>query len=1278
MQRTTITLALLGLLAVLQAPGADGVRIAILAGEGERAPKVGVVDRLMAELSKRPEVVILEREAIGKILAEQKLSLSGLADRTQAVRTGLLLSADLLLAVERIGQEQDKARQYRVKVIEAQTGLTVGDRFFDGPAVEQKPEPMAAVMDRCLEWLRTPAGRRRYVAVVGYSAEQRQTSLTDLPVALTALVESRIAQATNVLVVDREYLRRLQDEQELTGVERQLALSSYLIEGLIRPSATNAAAIEVQTRIQSLQGTAEEPVLQALGSVSNVLVLAHDAAGAILRRIGADPLSSAPLPPAREAARLAGHAQMLQRYGETARALPPLESAFVLDPKPGTAILLAGTIKLVVAERAGVPYVIDNGGLAYKSKDLETLTALPETEKQALFSSLVRVMRLCQVNLDQCIADPSGKAVPGLPGVHYPAHILRMLWERLRSDDPETSLLYRELMQQKEACHRREVEYVRKLWPRFRYGSNRIRGSTGYYLLYIPDEAYDIGCRAVDTAEYAMLMKQLMDPWLEMPGYTSPYVLGRLLSSIEILGKHVRSEADMQEMLAWCDWVSRQPSLLFEFAALYYKTLVFRAAYWARVNKSIDLPLWAAVFREMLDLYPAILARYGYVNGINTLMEQALYPSGRVTLPVLLDLIDKEAVQILGRKFFDAVLALPDPYSFAQFFNANGEKDSHIASSLLRRLSEDDQRRVIEAALARLPPPHLARYRDEKVQVVVDAAREALESRLAELSTGRPTSPPEISPYWKAYEIVPVVLGTPPQRGEQLRLCKRVGDRLALVWAKEQDITSPRYAELAKEQRVASLTLRVEVCSLDGKPIGSFPLFVQSEGTKRNEAVEPSDVTLEDERVFVAAGAAGLLVFSPTDVRVHRVAEGLPRVPLATVEAIGGKVVMGFDADYLGAFDPSLGIFEEIAYSRSLLKRNPLDGCQQRFSVYAMAADPERECVWLATRQPHGVWRLSMQDNRIDSVGGNQLQTLNMDDGMLLGAWHSGLTSYNPATKQWTNIRLYPKYDSLLHPCHVPLGDDVISAGLAVGGTMTSGNFSIKKDARNGLYLHKSVVQETFHHPMGSGGNQAQIGFLIKISDRTALAGTYYGPFWRLTRPEGATPEEEAIVRRRQEHNAFVAAQTNHVPVRSIAASSTAGADYAVANLCDGLDDTCWAAATNETLGAWFEIELERPARLSSLRLVNGWIAKGRWPRLYLYNHRVRRFAVTTDTRERILLDVEDHNDPQFMRTTFSKPVRRLRFTVAEIHESEVIDFEDPPWLNLSEIKFYESREAPQ
>lgn len=1229
-------IVLLALLASLRAMGADAVRIAILAGEGARAPKVGVVDRLMAELSKRPEVVILEREAIGKILAEQKLSLAGLTDHPHAVRLGMLLGADALLAVERLGQEQDKARQYRVKVIEAQTGLTAGDRFFDGPAVEKNPEIMAADVDRSLAWLRTPAGRRRYVAVLGYAAEQRGESLTDLPVALGALVESRIAQATNVLVVDREYLRRLQDEQELTGVVRQLALSSYLIEGLIRPSATNATRVNVQTRVHPLQGTAALPVLQSQGSVSNVSAMAHDVVGAILRQIDADPLPADTRPAAQEAARLSIHAQTLQRYGETARSLPLLESAYVLDPKPGTALLLAETIKAQAVQRAG------------------TTNALAEAEKQELLTSFLRAMRLWQVEMDQRIADSRGKTVPFLPATAASAvHVLGPLWPRLRSEDPETRRLFRELREQKDACRQREVAYVRELWPRFRYGKNKIPGSTGYYSSYVWHEVGEVREMSEEASEYVAQMKQLMTPWLEMPGYTSPYLLGMLLQRpAGTIPGRLRSPGDVTEMLAWADWVSSRPSLYFQMAGLYYKVLIYGnkdnadkdRVHMARAQS-------AAAVRELIDLYPDFLARYGNDFFGDAMLSDALgsdYQRYRRS---------EEEWKALYPKKLDAIVTRLDRRSFAGWLNENWRREKYG----MKRLGEDFERSWLEAAAARLPPPHLARYRSEIVQAAIDSACKEIETRRFELSHGGQAPTQALSPFWQAYRIEPVELGATRQPDEQLRLCKHVGDRLALVW-------------MTPKGEGGLPTFRAEVCNLDGQPMRAFPSFTQNALTASNAPVELRDVTLDDDHVFVAMGAAGLLVFSRSDVRLFGVSEGLPQAALVAVAAVGNKLVLGFDPDYLGAFDPRSGRFEEIAYSRSLLKRNPLDGCRQRFSVRGLASDPERACVWITTRQPDGVWRLSVRDGGIAPAGSQSFETLRVDDGVLLGAWRGTLSRYDPVTARWAPVPLFGQTGNL-DPLHVLLGPDIISAGMAGGGAIVSGGNSFVFRGQMGLFLHKRVVRDAFHLPLEAGGKPAHIDFLVKTSDRTAIAGTRTGAFWRLTQPERPTPEEETLVREERAMDAFIAAQTNRVAVRALAASSTAAAAYAVTNLCDGRDGTCWASTTNEAQGAWIEIELDRPARLSSLRLVNGWVPDEKQRTLYPINHRARQLDVETDAGERALLNVEDHNDPQVLRVAFRKPVRRLRCTVTEIHESEVIDFEDPPWLNLSEITFYESRE---
>jgi hypothetical protein len=50
------------------------VKVALIPGEGDRAPKAGVVELLTADVSKWDRVVVLEREAVAKVVAKQKLS----------------------------------------------------------------------------------------------------------------------------------------------------------------------------------------------------------------------------------------------------------------------------------------------------------------------------------------------------------------------------------------------------------------------------------------------------------------------------------------------------------------------------------------------------------------------------------------------------------------------------------------------------------------------------------------------------------------------------------------------------------------------------------------------------------------------------------------------------------------------------------------------------------------------------------------------------------------------------------------------------------------------------------------------------------------------------------------------------------------------------------------------------------------------------------------------------------------------------------------------------
>jgi len=97
--RRTLIVALSSLLAFVGPPAVCGpaeatpqpIRLAILPGEGERAPAEEAIAQLEVALTGMKDITLLERAEVRKILAEQKLSAAGLSDPATAIALGKLI-----------------------------------------------------------------------------------------------------------------------------------------------------------------------------------------------------------------------------------------------------------------------------------------------------------------------------------------------------------------------------------------------------------------------------------------------------------------------------------------------------------------------------------------------------------------------------------------------------------------------------------------------------------------------------------------------------------------------------------------------------------------------------------------------------------------------------------------------------------------------------------------------------------------------------------------------------------------------------------------------------------------------------------------------------------------------------------------------------------------------------------------------------------------------------------------------------------------------------------
>jgi len=100
------------------------VRVAIVGGEGERAPSEAVLAALEVGPSREDTLVPVERRRVAEVLTELKLGARGLAEPGTVVKMGRLLSADVMAFVERLPGGGPKA--VRVRAVETRTGIALG------------------------------------------------------------------------------------------------------------------------------------------------------------------------------------------------------------------------------------------------------------------------------------------------------------------------------------------------------------------------------------------------------------------------------------------------------------------------------------------------------------------------------------------------------------------------------------------------------------------------------------------------------------------------------------------------------------------------------------------------------------------------------------------------------------------------------------------------------------------------------------------------------------------------------------------------------------------------------------------------------------------------------------------------------------------------------------------------------------------------------------------------------------------------------------------------
>lgn len=327
------------------------LRIALVSAEkSETLAKVLTVAE--AKLTELPDVEVLERAAIDRVLAEHKLTLSGLVAADQAVSVGKLLTVDLFAVLDAGANAKEVGG---LVIFDARTGVRLWDAALPGGNLEATVRGIVDAVAAARRKHRTEK-KLRPICVLTIRNVDLPRDMDSFCDSVGLLLERQLAASPGLAVLERRRLHEVNRERDLpiNSPLRQLLASVITLELEVGRSMEKDG-LRATVLVSDGRG-------KSLGKVT-VTVPKRDALAlsTALLRAPAQVLNTKIEPVAperkREAARFLREAEFFWAHKDPLRGLPAVESAFALAPDdPSLRVSVAYGLLLAANE------VIDPGG----------------------------------------------------------------------------------------------------------------------------------------------------------------------------------------------------------------------------------------------------------------------------------------------------------------------------------------------------------------------------------------------------------------------------------------------------------------------------------------------------------------------------------------------------------------------------------------------------------------------------------------------------------------------------------------------------------------------------------------------------------------------------------------------------------------------------------------------------------------------------------------------------------------------------------------------------
>ena len=276
-------------------PVAPPTKLAVVdVGPQEKVPPA-FLDLMLVGLGNQPQLTLLERTELAKLLREQTLSLrmGEPVKSADAVKAGQLWAVDAFLMLE-AGQPSDKKEiPVRVRLVDAHYGLKLWDgTILLSPDTAKYQESIDLVVKRSVQKLALLSRGSTgvvLVAVAPVRSEEMSTRWDWLKDPLTIGIEQNIGVTPGFLLVERERTRSLTDERQVTaGLPEALRASAVFVDSSFKINREKGPdVVTLQLRCRRGGSTLLETTVD--GTVSNTVELCRNVAREVATKVGVKP-----------------------------------------------------------------------------------------------------------------------------------------------------------------------------------------------------------------------------------------------------------------------------------------------------------------------------------------------------------------------------------------------------------------------------------------------------------------------------------------------------------------------------------------------------------------------------------------------------------------------------------------------------------------------------------------------------------------------------------------------------------------------------------------------------------------------------------------------------------------------------------------------------------------------------------------------------------------------------------------------------------------------------